>query len=742
MTDDTLQRIQEEKPEQEKEYIKDTAYEQIDEASEEKVEFGTIAIDNDYARQAITAVKGRVEGTEADTKTRLDRIEQNYALYENRAINEDANSQTFIPLTYNLVEDEIDDQYNNLTGLPDSIEVTSKDSVLDRNLVRKLEIDESDDDESKGAVRSLVRAVVEQEGIDPAIIEERDKFYFKNLTAIKEFMKDTLNKSDYQTKLQEFTQFGVITGLYCIKGSWSGSTTKTLRKFDSVKDKGSVKFGSFIEEINEDKFYNFEVVDPRRLIFRKDGKGAWIEKINTNFWEILNSTLDAEGKPLDDAMFDNKMVQRVKELIFDGNMDNFEELGLDVDADDSLEENDIKRLDGDALIYEAHSVPFRYKAKDLIKRSGGGKYKGMDGKSSITLLSKITCLIIGDQYIPIGIQPENDSPYQWEVFASKKDDAAGRGMPEILEVMQAHINTNWNMYQDILETQLKALCIVREESFQNAEDLDGAPPGTILKVNSGVREPVGDLIEFVRSPVESLSPMLQIMEVLERYMKETSRTGPSRQKISPNPSATEFASLVQELEKSPMRRLLRLNAGIWIPHLESIYKVTLVARDGNFQFKLTGYRLGEPNADGTENRKEASKWVEVSPEDLFVDGIAFDTKAMDNVKKQAVEKKQSIDFLNFMLGSGLVQNQETGEPIVYEDETGQQLVYDLYGAINTASKAHGVEKPFKKFEQPQQQQLPQPLPQDTTVASPGSPGAVTAPLAGNITGGAVNVGGV
>jgi hypothetical protein len=358
--------------------------------------------------------------------------------------------------------------------------------------------------------------------------------------------------------------------------------------------------------------------------------------------------------------------------------------------------HDVKKLDGDVEIYEAHNVPFEYKVSDLTNRKEGAKLKDAKGNDTISLPSIIVCIKDGEEYYPIRIQPSPwGLPYKASPFAEKDNDIAGKGLPEILESLQSLLNEDVNLFLDMLKMALLGVSAVDQDKVSNSEILNNLQAGSSLILKDLAGAAIDSAVQFFRPPLDSLQALMPMIQFITEYIKKTSRKGPSGEKIAPNPTATEAYNMIKEQEKSVNRAALRLNDNIWVPILEDMYVYTLLNRDEPFSLKVLGYKLTNPSIVDPLNPvsptmfESVTKWMEVSPEDIYVDGISFNIKALENAEKQALERQQIMQFLKLVFESGLAMDPNTMQEKIYVDDANTPLVLNIYKILDNAAKALG-----------------------------------------------------
>lgn len=116
--------------------------------------------------------------------------------------------------------------------------------------------------------------------------------------------------------------------------------------------------------------------------------------------------------------------------------------------------------------------------------------------------------------------------------------------------------------------------------------------------------------------------------------------------------------------------------------------------------------------------EELEKSLEISVEEIFVDGIQFDIKAFENFERQAVEKQQAMQLTQLLLPF-------RGQP--FTNDAGAPVQVDDYKIITDLAFKFGMEDIWKPMQAPQG---PPDVP--TPQVTGGSPQQPTAPQTPNL----------
>jgi len=697
--------------EQREQYINATALEAQSIQIEDTYESGTLKITKELAEQAKEAITSRIDGVDEYTKDRLERVNNAFAKVEQK-VNTEANSKMNYPLITNSVEDWVDDLFLMYSTLKDSIEVDGKE--LHTNIVRKQKVDENDFKGKQGKLLSLLNKVTDK-------FKQTDMYYFKKHDIVKDFMKDIVEKSGYDTELEAYLRFGVIGGLFVYKGDF-GNVCKDVVIMKTTED-GKDKYVSqdkFVKKVQKKQNFRFKAIDQRRLIFKKEFKDWVFEIIDTSFSDLVNATIGEDGKPKKNSKYDIKVLDKIKEYIKDGNqssmdIDNSQIYGSN-DEDEYSMSSEIFAIDGNIKVYECHNVPM------IINKR--------------VVSCQIITLYINEDHIPISIMPtyfRDGTPYGFCTMFNADNDISGRGVPDKLLELQKMNNDIFNFMADMIAFSIKGVTVGDKSKICNPAALSSIKAGDFIQLKNMEGQPIQTAFDWVRPPVDMLGNAENFMALIQRLGDKTSRKGSTGEKVAPNPSATEFDSIMKELEKSVNRQAIRMRSNI-IEMLEDSYVYTMLNRDERTHLKSYAHRI--------KSNEPVLKTIELQAEELYIDGIGFNITVLDNdVNAMAVERKQTMEAVDLLLKVGAKEETTdpmTGQPTskdkTFTGEGGEELVLDEYKIIKKAFSKLGystadIFKPKEQEQQPAQQpaqQLAQPQAQAPQAGQAGQGGAPTA----------------
>jgi hypothetical protein len=183
-----IQNLQLDSKDQEK-YLEKTNLDQHYSQIEETIESGTLKITQELAAQAKYALQSRIDATKDFTNKRVDRINKNYLIYNQKENNSDSLSQAIYPATTNAVEDWVDDLYLTFSKLEDNVHIEGNNDVLEDFIIKSLEKTGLEDNAVLSKIRSLIKNV-----LGNVVRSEKSVYYFKKKEVIKKLLKQLIEK--------------------------------------------------------------------------------------------------------------------------------------------------------------------------------------------------------------------------------------------------------------------------------------------------------------------------------------------------------------------------------------------------------------------------------------------------------------------------------------------------------------------------------------------------------------------
>jgi hypothetical protein len=700
----------------EKEYIDKTTYAQQVVDMDINFSDGTVKLTDELSSVAKVAVESRINSVKSYTESRIEKINNNLKLYygdESVATDNKSLAKVFFPETFNAVEDWSDDLYLMFENMIDELEIEDIGDNIEQFLVKSLKITEVDDAKKIGFIRSMLNSILK------GALEEKDVYYFKKFDIIKSFLKNALHKSKFKDNVEKFFVTGLNSGMFVIKDSWGPNGEYKL-----VKNKKNKMF----YELKQEDVYKFKPIDSRLLIFPKHvdettGTFPWIvEKIPTTFHELLNLVFDENGDPVENPKYDIKMLKKLSDYLKDVGSSTIKNKDLgEEDTNTDTEMKDLWDIDGDITLYEAHSMP-------LLISKGNGVIPFKCMITSVNLSENEGELDL----FPIGVQKTpyiSGVPYLHENFVVKDGDVAGIGLPELVKPLQTMLNNFSGHSVDTINMALWGIMVIDPDVFKDTTSLKNITPRLILQLKNMKGRRVEDVIQWLKPNLDSISAMGELFNLFQQAFKRTTRKGPTGEKVTPNPSATEFDSMINESQKSVNRVGLRIN-NMFSKMLERMYIYNMINMKERIKLKPQAYKINSPKGldDIIQNKDDGDysmldKGIELAPEELFIDGLNFKLTAADTFNKRSVEKQQALQITNLLLSSGVVTDPSTGQPHVMVDETGAQVSISEYKLFKRLLDYFDYDNIFEK----QQKKSVSPNPTGEEANRPPSSGAVSSP---------------
>jgi hypothetical protein len=680
-----------------KEYQDTTTYDTHLVDIEQNFYSGSIKITPEIAAQAKIAIENRIKSVKLDTKKRIDKINDNFKFYysSESSGSQKSNNPVFVPETFNAVQDSVDDFYLMFHNLIDYLEIESNGYTLDEYLTLILPVSEGEEVLKRGFFRSILNFVVKKNNL-----KEEDTYYIRKKELVLEFLKNSLRQSKYKDKLLKFLIDGVVQGMFVIKDSW-GPTGD----FKLVNKKGKYSY-----ELNQEDVYQFTPVDPRLIIFPKHGMEWVCEKIPTTFHELLDIVLDSNGKPIKTPKYDVKRLKELAKYLKDAGASSIKTPEPNSDWDNQYEEDgeetkQLYNIDGNLTLYESHliplkigkdSVPYKYLVYSVNLNESNSYDESAEEDPNLFIIGAMKTPYIAGH------------PYLYESFVEDEKSIGGIGLPELIKPLQKIINEFSGLSLDNTYFGLYGLLILDESSFVSPVNFTQLSPKTVLKTKNLKGRSVKDIFQWLHPNTAIFNQMERLYNLYLDALKRTSRKGPTGEKVTPNPSATEFSSMIKELQKSINQVGIRLN-NMFVKMLERIYSYNIINAREKVSLKVQSYKITDKNNIakilrendfGVDEVNESGylmtqKSVDLTVEDLFVDNLNFRLKAAETFDKKAIEKQQTMQIYNVLVKNGAITNPD-GTPKVMVDDVGAQVKISEYKITKQLLDSFDIEDVFEK----------------------------------------------
>ena len=693
--------------EQAKEYRDETVNSQQNLDLETRFEDYGVKITDDLLRKSKLAVEGRIEAVSEYTKSRIQGINQKWDFYNlNRKTtknNQDSDSfsDVFNPAIANSAEDWVDDLVNIFGSLPDYVDAEDIGLKVDEYLTKSLAISSRDDSGTNGHLRNLLDNILQQKSGE--VFHETDVFYFRKRKLIEDFIDCGLMQSGYKEKLEEFLLNGVVSGTFCCADTWCKS------------EKFSFTSGKY--EQNQQKIYHFRPVDTRLLIHPPNDLPWCVEVVNTTWQSVLDLCLDAEGKWLDTCPYDKKIIKKIMKLVKEQGASTLKSASVDladeeIDEDKTSEIAELADIDGNISLYEAHNIPLMIDGRVQLCLI---TFVNLDADATNTEIAE--CLNL----VPIRIMPTPyiaGIPYHMCQMYLSPGEIAGRGISDLTARLQEVINDFMAGCLDMMELSVWGILVVDDEKVRSSSDLKNLEPKQIIKLKNLRGAPVDSVYKWLTPDFRSIDYILNILSYLEKLLNRTTRKGSTGEKIAPNPTATEMASIVDELKKTVNRAAMRLN-GMLEKVIERMYVYYVMNSDQYLNFKAHGVRLpNKANPQSLEELEQAviniEKQLELTPQELIIDGLEFKLSAWEAYDRQATEKQQAMQVVNMVGSLGAI-----GQPMT--DDDGNTVIISQYKLIRKLMDLFGFTDVFESY-RPSEGGMPDQLPAGQGLSgNPGTP---------------------
>ena len=568
-------------------------------------------------------------------------------------------------------------------------------------------------------------------GIDPMLqIKGRKKVLPPDL---KERILSVLCDNAKQTKIEEESEVGIREGIklgtFSFKTSYQMDETPKLIVKERMK---TYKIGSLtIPTLGKEKYIEQGVdiedrpalrhVDLRKLYFRHDRITWIIEELNENWAQI-------EKLAEDSNVYGN--LEKAKETSYPTGNESDRDTKSDAKTENTSK---VETLDGDVMLYEAHHIPFQFKSDDPVP----DEYKGKKILCIITLANK-------SEVIRIQPTPFKEVPYLICPLFKQAGSVLGIGIIEIIQNLIIEYNTRKNMSLDNNLFGLYCMVVANMRYVKKKEQLKIRQNGVVELKDMPAGLGVRDVVDFIRPPTEYSQLAEGIIARIQQEIQRTTRLKGvlSGEKIAPNPSATEMASIAKEALKSVKIILRRIDRNIFEEYFSRAYIMMILNRQKSWVIEMekevpvidptTNQLLIDPQTNMPKTRKEMM-WEEITPEQIYSDGIEIEMLGTSHMQDEVVVQHklmQAMDLAGKFL-SGPVPN-----------EKGQMVTFNKFKAFNDILHALSIEN-VDGYWLPAP---PPPMPVPTmppggagmAPVAPGVGGATMPPNIGALLGGAVN----
>lgn len=503
--------------------------------------------------------------------------------------------------------------------------------------------------------------------VDPPFDVEGRKSILKEevKSDIKKVLRDNMHTTNYEMEHEKVMRQGAKLGTLVAKCPQVIEEDAAIRIVD--KDKflgGSVIKNAdgtnmqeqVIEEyIDQEDYVAYKFVPLNKLYFKKNKLTWMIELIDTSWTDLERNK----------RLYDN--LEAAKKTTYPGHTEEDKEA--------------IETIDQDLEVMEAHKIPVPLE---------------IDGK-----MRTVLCLVyVVNRKEVIRVQPY---PYTKLVYLVtqffENKGVEGIGIIERLKKMLIEINTRRTQALDANTMGLYGMKAVNMRYIKKPEQLRIRKDGLIeLKETD---KPIEQIIQFYRPPVEYANIANSLLDRISMEVVRTTRLKGvlSGEKITPQPSATEWAGMMKEALKSVkviLRRIAHGQLEEWLERVY-IYNVTSRSKSWNIVDKIQiptpvmgpmgGVELG-PDGNPKIMMKEVTIKKKVAPRDIYTEGLEIRAIGPVYMKDEVVMRHQLLQKLDLL-------TKYANLPLI--NERGEMVQPDFYKQLQRLMISFGDENPDANF---------------------------------------------
>lgn len=495
---------------------------------------------------------------------------------------------------------------------------------------------------------------------------------------ITKVLSQNMKQTNYEIEFEKVSRQGVELGTFVAKSGWKIDEEPAMRIVEKEKViKIKNEEGEETEEVMTNEFGepyvtqeveeyieiedrpSYDFVDLRKLYFRQDKMKWIIELIDTDWAEIERQ----------EGLYDN--LKKAKESSYPGTQQDVEEKHITDDSE--LQEKSLHDLDKDVELMEAHHIPL------MLPDSEGEKHK-------------VLCIVsLANRKEVIRVQPTpyKEIPYLFTPFM-EKTGVEGMGMMEVLEKMLVEINTRRTQALDANTMGLYGMKAVNMKYIKKPEQLRIRKDGLIEIKETD--KPIDQIISFMRPPFEYAQISMDLINRIGNDIIRTTRMKGilAGEKVTPQPSASEWAGMMKEALKSIKVILRRIANGQMEEWLERAYIMNVFNRQKSWIVPAVQQPM-QPQLDpmtGQMMPPPEPTWAEVSPQDIYTDGLDIEALGIAYMRDEIIMRHQLLQKLDLLAKYGQL-------PMVNEE--GQQVQPDYYKQMKRIMVSFGSEKPEDEF---------------------------------------------
>ena len=480
---------------------------------------------------------------------------------------------------------------------------------------------------------------------------------------IKKVLQRNNRRTEFELEHEDVARQGFKYGTLVSKITYQVEEESAIRLVNQPKmvgemqakdENGKPLTEDVIEEyIDEEDYTAYRKISLRNLYFRKDKLNWVIELINSS-WSFINRN---------ENLFEN----------------------LEAARKTSIQDKKDYQLDDDVEIMEGHMIPL-----------------DIEGK-------KVLCLIVminREEVVRVLPYPYQKLAYRFTQFFVD-EGVEGRGLIDLLKRMLLEINTRRTQALDANTHGLYGMKAVNMRYIKKPEQLRIRKDGLIeLKETD---KPIDQIIQFYRPPVEYASIAMGLMDKITFDIQRSTRLKGvlAGEKISPNPSVSEYQGMMKEALKSVKVILRRIARTQIEEYLEQAYYNGIMNRSKSWQIPIKKTIMvpkpppidpmtGQPMLDPMTGLPVPPQMVpmeveiieQITPQDILTDGLDIQAVGVTYMTDEIVMRHQILQKLDMLVKYSQL-------PLI--NEQGEAVQPDFYKQIKRLMISFNDDKPDENF---------------------------------------------
>uniref|UniRef100_A0A6H1ZAU4 Portal protein n=1 Tax=viral metagenome TaxID=1070528 RepID=A0A6H1ZAU4_9ZZZZ len=515
----------------------------------------------------------------------------------------------------------------------------------------------------------------------------------EQINYIKQVLALNMKQTRYQQEAEDVYRQGVKLGTFVSKATMTIDDEPNIRitdKEEVIEYQYETEEGEMLpvtetfpsqqieEYIEVEDHPGYKFVNLNKLYFRQD-KANWVIELMDSTWDEVEKQSKGDVK-----LYAN--LENAKKTSYPNDPELQGTKEKEKTDGDNFNKN-IYKLDRNLELMEGHHIPVEIE----------------DGK-------KVLCIItMANREEVIRVQPTSyrQLPYLFTQFF-KQPGVEGMGYLELVEKILREINTRRTLALDTNTMGLYGMKAVNMRYIKKPEQLKIRKDGVIeLKETD---KPIDQIIQFYRPPMEYAAQAEGMLDKIAVQLVQTSRMKGilAGEKVTPQPSASEWAGMMKEAIKSVKLILKRVSEGQIEEWLERAYVMNVLNRQKSWKIPV---KVKTPQ--GEMQVMAPQEWVEVTPKQLYTDGIDVEAIGIAYMEDSIVMRHQQMQKMEIL-------EKYAGMPLI--NDAGQPVIPDFYKQLKRLLINFGEDDPDAAFRLAPPPPMPmgpdgQPIPQE----GPGMP---------------------